>query len=57
MAGTAAYLTRHELDAAALRARVATPGGVTERGLRAMEERGVRDACRAAVDVVVEAAT
>jgi pyrroline-5-carboxylate reductase len=55
MAGTAAYLSQHELDTAALRQRVATPGGVTERGLKAMEQRGAREACRAAVDVVVEA--
>jgi pyrroline-5-carboxylate reductase len=57
MAGTAAYLAQHEFDAGALRRRVATPGGVTERGLQRMEEQGVRQACRAAVDVVVEAAT
>ena len=55
MAGTAAYLQAHELNAAELRARVATPGGVTERGLRVLEERGVPEACRATVDTVVEA--
>ena len=36
-------------------ARVATPGGTTERGLIALEEHGLRDVCRAAVDAVVEA--
>ena len=55
MAGTAAYLTQHDLDAAALRERVATPGGVTEKGLVALEERGLPEACRAAVDTVMEA--
>jgi pyrroline-5-carboxylate reductase len=55
MAGTAAYLTAHELDAEGLRGRVATPGGVTERGLEALEERGLANALGAAVDTVVEA--
>src|SRR5215204_2714669 len=55
MGGTADYLTRHDYDGPALRARVATPGGTTEKGLIALEENGVRDVCRAAVDAVVEA--
>ena len=55
MAGTAAYLDVHDLDTEALRARVATPGGVTERGLLKLEEAGMRAACRLAVDTVVEA--
>lgn len=55
MAGTAAYLSANDLDTAGLRMRVATPGGVTEKGLMALERSGVRDACRAAVDTVVEA--
>jgi pyrroline-5-carboxylate reductase len=55
MGGTAAYMRAHELDGPALRARVATPGGVTERGLAALEEHGLADAFGAAVDVVVEA--
>jgi len=54
MAGTAAYLTEHGYDTEALRARVATPGGATERGLIQLEDRGLRDVCRAAVDAVVE---
>jgi pyrroline-5-carboxylate reductase len=57
MAGTAEYLTRHGDDTQALQRRVATPGGVTERGLRVLEENGVPRAFRAAVDTVVEAAT
>ena len=53
MGGTAALL--RGLDTAAIRERVATPGGVTERGLAVMEERGVPDALGAVVDEVVEA--
>ncbi len=55
MGGTAAWAAQHDFDLADLRERVATPGGVTERGLNALEERGMRDVCRAAVDAVVEA--
>jgi pyrroline-5-carboxylate reductase len=54
MAGAAAYLAEHDYDTDALRARVATPGGATERGLMRLEERGLREVCRAAVDAVVE---
>jgi pyrroline-5-carboxylate reductase len=53
MAGTAAYLSAHDLDAAELRTRVATPGGVTERGLHALEGAGLRRAFSDAVDAVV----
>ena len=55
MAGTAAYLREHGYDTEAVKARVATPGGTTERGLIALEECGLGDVCRAAVDAVVEA--
>jgi len=55
MGGTADYLAQHDYDAPALRTRVATPGGTTERGLIALEERGLRDVTRAAVDAVVAA--
>ena len=55
MGGTADYLARHDLDGPALRARVATPGGVTEKGLITLQEGGLRELCRAAVDTVVEA--
>jgi pyrroline-5-carboxylate reductase len=55
MGGTADYLARHGYDGPALRARVATPGGTTERGLITLEEKGLRDVTRAAVDAVVEA--
>jgi pyrroline-5-carboxylate reductase len=56
MAGTAAYLGERGYDTAALRARVATPGGATERGLNRLEDEGMREVCRAAVDAVVEMA-
>jgi pyrroline-5-carboxylate reductase len=55
MGGTADYLARHDYDGPALRTRVATPGGTTEKGLIALEDRGLRDVTRAAVDAVVEA--
>jgi pyrroline-5-carboxylate reductase len=55
MGGTADYLAAHGYDAPGLRARVATPGGVTEKGLVTLEREGLREACRAAVDTVVEA--
>ena len=55
MAGTAAYLREHGYDTDAVKVRVATPGGTTERGLITLEEHGLRDVCRAAVDAVVEA--
>jgi pyrroline-5-carboxylate reductase len=55
MGGTATYLAEHDYDTGAIRARVATPGGTTERGLHRLEERGLREVCRSAVDAVVEA--
>jgi pyrroline-5-carboxylate reductase len=55
MGGTAAYLAAHGWDGEALRRQVATPGGTTEQGLIRLEQRGLRDVCRAAVDAVVEA--
>ena len=54
MAGTAAYLRAHSYDTGAVKARVATPGGATERGLVALEQHGLPGVCRAAVDAVVE---
>jgi pyrroline-5-carboxylate reductase len=52
MAGTAALLER-DPDTAALRGRVASPGGFTARGLDALERGGVRAAFSDAVDAVV----
>jgi pyrroline-5-carboxylate reductase len=54
MAGSAAWLAEHGYDGADLRRRVATPGGATERGLIALEEGGLGELARSAVDVVVE---
>jgi pyrroline-5-carboxylate reductase len=55
MGGTAAWAAEHDFDLPGLRTRVATPGGVTEKGLDALEERGLRDVVRGGVDAVVEA--
>lgn len=57
LAGTAAYLEAHDLDAGQLRRRVATPGGLTEKGLAVLEEAGLRGGFDAAVDLVVEASS
>jgi pyrroline-5-carboxylate reductase len=54
MGGTAAYLAESGYDTGALKTRVATPGGATERGLIRLEEEGLGRVCRAAVDAVVE---
>jgi len=55
MAGSAAFLDANGLDAEGLKSRVATPGGLTEKGLGVLEERGLRDAFEGAVDLVVGA--
>ncbi len=55
MAGTATWLRSYDFDTAQLRRRVATPGGLTERGLNTLEREGLPRALSAAVDEVVEA--
>ena len=45
----------NDFDAAQLQRRVATPGGLTEKGLGVLEETGLRRSFDAAVDLVVEA--
>jgi pyrroline-5-carboxylate reductase len=55
MGGTAAYLRANDFDAAQLQRRVATPGGLTEKGLGVLEETGLRRSFDSAVDLVVEA--
>jgi len=54
MAGSAAWLDANDLAADELRRRVATPGGLTERGLEMLEQTGLRESLHAAVDLVVE---
>jgi pyrroline-5-carboxylate reductase len=54
MAGTAVVLRESGNDAPALRKRVTSPGGSTERGLAALERGGLRSAFDEAVDAVVE---
>lgn len=53
MAGTAATLREASMDTAGLRRRVASPGGVTARGLEALERDGIREAFASAVDAVL----
>ena len=57
MAGTAAYLDANGLEPGEMRARVATPGGMTEKGLEVLEDAGLRGSFDDAVDLIVEAAT
>jgi pyrroline-5-carboxylate reductase len=52
MGGTAALLRARDHDAAAVRREVASPGGYTERGLKALEDAGVPEALHQAMDVV-----
>jgi pyrroline-5-carboxylate reductase len=52
MAGTAALLRERDLDTAALRRRVTSPGGSTARGLAALERGAVRAAFQDAVAAV-----
>jgi len=54
MAGTAAVLRERDLDTRELRRRVTSPGGMTARGLAALERGGVRTAFEDAVTAVVE---
>jgi pyrroline-5-carboxylate reductase len=53
MAGTAALLAQREHDPLAVRREVTSPGGVTARGLAALERAGIRGAFQDAFDAVV----
>jgi pyrroline-5-carboxylate reductase len=53
MAGTAELLLRRDYDTLAVRREVSSPGGLTARGVDALERGGVRAAFGAAMDAVV----
>jgi pyrroline-5-carboxylate reductase len=54
LAGTAELLRRRGNDTLAVRREVASPGGVTARGLAALERAGLRAAFSEALDAVLE---
>jgi pyrroline-5-carboxylate reductase len=56
LAGTAELLRRRGYDTLAVRREVASPGGVTARGLDALERGGLRAAFSDALDAVLEEA-
>src|SRR6185369_15056973 len=53
LAGTAELLRRRGYDTVAVRREVASPGGLTARGLDALERGGVRAAFSDALDAVL----
>ncbi len=53
LAGTAELLRRREYDTLAVRREVSSPGGLTARGVEALERGGLRAAFGAAMDAVV----
>jgi len=53
LAGTAELLRRRGYDTVAVRREVASPGGLTARGLDALERAGVRAAFSDALDAVL----
>ena len=55
MAGTAALLAEKGYDTLAVRREVTSPGGVTARGLAALERAGIRNAFQMATDAVLNA--
>ena len=57
LAGTAALLRARGNDTLAVRREVASPGGITARGLDALERGGVRDAFSQALDAVLGSST
>jgi pyrroline-5-carboxylate reductase len=56
LAGTAELLRRRGYDTLAVRREVASPGGLTARGLDALERAGLRGAFSNALDAVLEEA-
>jgi pyrroline-5-carboxylate reductase len=53
MAGTAGLLARRGYDTLAVRREVTSPGGLTAKGLAALEKAGIRDAFQQAMDAVI----
>jgi pyrroline-5-carboxylate reductase len=53
LAGTAELLRRRDFDTLAVRREVTSPGGITARGLAALEQGGVRAAFSDALDAVL----
>ena len=53
LAGTAELIRRREHDMIAVRREVTSPGGVTARGLAALEHAGLRSAFSDALDAVL----
>jgi pyrroline-5-carboxylate reductase len=53
LAGTAELLRRRDLDTLAVRREVTSPGGITARGLAALEAGGIRAAFSDALDAVL----
>jgi pyrroline-5-carboxylate reductase len=56
LAGTAELLRRRDYDTLAVRREVASPGGLTARGLDALEQAGLRGAFSDAMDAVLRPA-
>jgi pyrroline-5-carboxylate reductase len=54
LAGTAELLRRRDYDMVAVRREVTSPGGITARGLDALERAGLRTAFSAALDAVLQ---
>ncbi len=54
LAGTAELLRRRDYDTLAVRREVSSPGGITARGLAALERGGLRAAFDSALDAVLE---
>jgi pyrroline-5-carboxylate reductase len=57
LAGSAALLQAHDMDTLGVRRQVTSPGGVTARGLRALEQAGLRSAFAEAAAAVVGQST
>ncbi len=53
MAGSAALLAARGYDTLAVRREVTSPGGVTARGLAALENAGIRGTFQDALDAVI----